>query len=40
MLRTFAIVTALGLVVGAAAGDGQVETGIKEQPVKLPFCGT
>jgi len=40
MNKTYVFVIAFGLAAVAAAFAGQVETGIKEQPVKLPFCGT
>jgi hypothetical protein len=40
MIKTYVVVTALGLAVAAGAFAGQVETGSKGQPVKLPFCGT
>jgi len=39
MNKKYALIIVLALAV-AAAFAGQVETGSKEQPVKLPFCGT
>ena len=39
MKKRYAVVIGLALAA-AAAFAGQVETGTKEQTVKLPFCGT
>lgn len=39
MKKRYAVVIGLALAAAAAFGD-YVETGTKQQPVKLPFCGT
>lgn len=39
MKKRYAVVIGLALAAAAAFAD-YVETGTKEQPVKLPFCGT
>jgi len=39
MNKKYALIIVLALAA-AAAFAGQVETGTKEQTVKLPFCGT
>lgn len=39
MNKRYAVVIALALAA-AATFAGQVETGTKEQTVKLPFCGS
>ncbi len=39
MNRKYAVLIGLALAA-AAAFAGQVETGTKEQLVKLPFCGS
>jgi hypothetical protein len=39
MLKKYAPVIVLAVAAAAAFAD-YVETGTKEQPVKLPFCGT
>ena len=39
MLKRYVFFVILALAA-AAAFAGQVETGAKEQVVKLPFCGT
>ena len=39
MKKRYAVVIGLALAAATAFGD-YVETGTKQQPVKLPFCGT
>ncbi len=39
MLKKYVLLVVLGLAA-ASCFAGQVETGTKEQLVKLPFCGT